>query len=79
MEELTKYTYKDSYQDPLPLTAYVQVDATHFPAYYWQWEIKYIDEGLNDSDCDVGYKQILVRVRDPEGGPFQVTSIVTDF
>lgn len=79
MEELTKYTYNNSSLDPLSLTAYAQVDATYFPDYDWQWEIKYIDEGLSDSACDVGYKQILVRVRDPDGGPFELTSIVTDF
>ena len=79
MEELAKYTYSNSNLDPLPLTAYVQVDATYFPDYDWQWEIKYIDEGLNDSACDVGYKQILVRVRDPDGGPFELTSIIADF
>lgn len=79
MEELAKYTYSNSNLDPLPLTAYVQVDATYFPDYDWQWEIKYIDEGLNDSACDLGYKQILVRVRDPDGGPFELTSIIADF
>jgi len=77
MEELTKYTYNDSNLDPLPLTAYVQVDATRFPDYDWQWEIKYVDESLSDSACDVGYKQILVRVRDPDGESFEVISIVT--
>lgn len=79
MEEIAKYTYSNSSLDPLPLTAYVQVDATYFPDYDWQWEIKYIDEGLNDSVCDVGYKQILVRVRDPDGGPFELKSIIADF
>ncbi len=79
MEELTKYTYINSNLAPLPLTAYAQVDATYFPNYQWQWEIKYIDENSTDSPCDVGYKQILVRVRDPDGGEFEVTSIVTNF
>ncbi len=79
MEELTKYTYINSNLDPLPLTAYAQVDATYFPNYQWQWEIKYIDENSTDSPCDVGYKQVLVRVRDPDGGEFEVTSIVTNF
>ena len=79
MEEFAKYTYGNSNLDPIPLTAYVQVDSTYFPGYDWQWEIKYIDEGLNDSACDVGYKQILVRVRDPDGGPFELTSIIADF
>ena len=79
MEELTKYTYINSNLDPLPLTAYAQVDATYFPNYQWQWEIKYIDENSTDSPCDVGYKQVLVRVRDPDGGEFEVTSIVTRF
>ncbi len=79
MEELTKYTYINSNLAPLSLTAYAQVDATYFPNYQWQWEIKYIDENTTDSSCDVGYKQILVRVRDPDGGEFEVTSIVTNF
>lgn len=79
MEELTKYTYSDSNLDTLSLTAYAQVDATYFPNYQWQWEIKYIDENLNDSPCNVGYKQVLVRVRDPDGREFEVTSVVTDF
>jgi prepilin-type N-terminal cleavage/methylation domain-containing protein len=81
MEELTKYTYSDSNLDPLPLTTYVQahLDATYFHDYDWQWEIKYVDESLSDSACDVGYKQILVRVRDPDGESFEVTSIAADF
>lgn len=79
MEELTKYTYRNSNLDPLPLTAYAQVDATYFPDYQWQWEIRCIDENLSDSPCDVGYKQVLVRVRGPDGGEFEVTSIVTNF
>ncbi len=79
MEELTKYTYININLAPLPLTAYAQVDATYFPNYQWQWEIKYIDENSTDSPCDVGYKQVLVRVRDPDGGEFEVTSIVTNF
>jgi prepilin-type N-terminal cleavage/methylation domain-containing protein len=79
MEEFTKYTYSNSNLDPLPLTAYVQVDATYFPNYQWQWEIKYIDENLTDSPCNVGYKQVLVRVRDPDGKEFEVTYIVTYF
>ncbi|MDY6863947.1 MAG: type II secretion system protein [Thermodesulfobacteriota bacterium] len=79
MEEFTKYTYANANLDPLSLTAYAQVDAIYFPDYDWQWEIKYIDESLTDSPCDVGYKQILVRVRDPDGKGFEVKSIVTDF
>jgi prepilin-type N-terminal cleavage/methylation domain-containing protein len=79
MEGLTKYTYININLAPLPLTAYAQVDATYFPNYQWQWEIKYIDENSTDSPCDVGYKQILVRVKDPDGGEFVVTSIVTNF
>ena len=79
MEELTKYTYINSNLAPLPLTAYAQVDATYFPNYQWQWEIKYIDENSTDSPCDLGYKQIMVRVRGPDGGEFEVISIVTDF
>ena len=79
MEELTKYTYSDNNLDPLALTAYAQVDGTYFPNYQWQWEIKYIDENLTDSPCDVGYKQVLVRVRDPGLQEFEVTSVVTDF
>jgi len=79
MEELTKYTYINSNLAPLPLTAYAQVDATYFPNYQWQWEIKYIDENLTDSPCNLGYKQILVKVRDPDGQEFEVISIVTDF
>ena len=79
MEGLTKYTYINSNLAPLPLTAYAQVDATYFPNYQWQWEIKYIDENTTDSPCDLGYKQVLVRVRDPNGGEFELTSIVTYF
>jgi prepilin-type N-terminal cleavage/methylation domain-containing protein len=79
MEELTKYTYTNSNLDPLPLTAYVHVHATYFPNYQWQWEIKYIDENLTDSPCNVGYKQVLVRVRDPDGKEFEVIAIVTYF
>ena len=79
MEELMKYEYSHSNLDPVSLTAYVQVDATYFPSYDWQWEIKYIDEALADSPCDVGYKQVLVRVRDPDGEEFEAISVVTKF
>ena len=79
MEELTKYEYTNSNLDPVSLTAYVQIDATYFPSYDWQWEIKYIDEALADSPCDVGYKQVLVRVRDPDGKEFEAISVVTKF
>jgi prepilin-type N-terminal cleavage/methylation domain-containing protein len=79
MEELTKYEYGNSNLDPVSLTTYIQVHATYFPSYDWQWEIKYLDENLADSPCDVGYKQVLVRVRGPDGQEFEVISVVTDF
>jgi hypothetical protein len=78
MEELTKYTYSNSNLD-LILTDYAQVHATYFPDYSWRWQIKYVDENLTDSPCDVGYKQVRIRVRGPDGQVFEVTSIVTNF
>jgi len=78
MEELTKYEYSNSTLDAVSLTAYAQVHATNFPGYDWQWEIKYIGEGLTDYCCDVGYKRIRVRVRGPDGQEFEVISVVTN-
>ncbi|HUU41433.1 MAG TPA: prepilin-type N-terminal cleavage/methylation domain-containing protein, partial [Desulfatiglandales bacterium] len=79
MEEFTKYKYSNSNLDAVSLTAYAQVHATYFPGYDWQWEIKYIGEGLTDYCCDVGYKQIRVKVRDPDGQEIEVISVVTNF
>ncbi len=83
MEELMKYDYLDASLNPIGLTVYADVDTLNFPNYQWQWEIKWIRTGPNntfrDSNIDRSYKQILVRVRDPELTTYEVYSVVTDF
>ena len=78
MEESTKNAYGDSDLNPIPLTSYTQVDPTNFPNYYWQWQISYVDENLADSPSDVGYKLILVRVKDPDNEVVELQTVVIE-
>jgi prepilin-type N-terminal cleavage/methylation domain-containing protein len=76
MEEFMKFDYGNSALNPINLTPYVNAD---IPTYQWQWEIVYRDSNFNASATDVGYKRILVRVRDPENDSYEIYSVVTDF
>jgi len=76
MEEFMKFDYGNAALNPIALTPYVSSD---IPSYQWQWEIIYIDSNFNVSATDVGYKRILVRVKDTENDVYEIYSVVTRF
>jgi prepilin-type N-terminal cleavage/methylation domain-containing protein len=82
MEELMKCNYNRSTLNPTGLTAYADIDAVNFPGYQWRWSISLVQpnatNGFSTSTLE-GYKQIMVRVRDPELTEYDVYSVVTFF
>ena len=76
MEEFMKYDYGNAALNSIALTPYVNSDIS---TYQWQWEIIYFDNNFNTSGSDVGYKRILVRVKDPENDTYEIYSVVTRF
>jgi type II secretory pathway pseudopilin PulG len=77
MEELMKFNY-DRAPDLTPGT--YTLPAPPISGYSWQWVISYVDSNFADSGAtDVGYKMIQVTVTDPEGSPYDVYSVVTNF
>ena len=76
MEEFMKFDYSNAALTPVALTSYVNSDIT---TYQWQWEIVYLDNNFNTSGSDVGYKRILVRMKDPENDTYEIYSVVTNF
>jgi hypothetical protein len=76
MEEFMKFNYGNAALNPIALTPFVNAD---IPTYQWQWEIVYGDSNFNTSATDVGYKKILVRVKDPENDSYEIYSVVTRF
>ena len=77
MEEFIKFDYgKTPELDPTALTAYANADLS---GYQWQWEIILVDNNFNTSATDVGYKRILVRVKDLENDTYEIYSVATDF
>ncbi len=76
MEEFTKYDYTNERLSPTALTPYANTDVSN---YQWQWSINWVDSSFRSSATDKGYKQILVRVRDPEKDTYEVQSVVTRF
>ena len=76
MEEFMKYNYSNAALNPIALTAYANAPIAN---YQWQWEIILVDNNFNTSGTDVGYKRILVRVRDPENNTYEIYSVVTNF
>ena len=76
MEELMKFDYGQAALNPTALTAYANADIS---GYQWQWEIVYVDNNFNASGSDMGYKRILVRVKDPENDTYEVYSVVANF
>lgn len=76
MEEFMEYHYTNAALDPVSLTPYANAGIT---GYQWQWEITLADNSFNTSGTDVGYKRILVRVRDPENDTYEIYSVVTNF
>lgn len=77
MEELTKFNYTHPSLNPVPLTPYSSIPGHE--GYQWQWEIVRVDHQFNPSSTDLGYKRILVRVRDPENHTYEIYSVVTRF
>ena len=76
IEEYMKYDYSHAALNPIALTPYASSD---LPNYQWQWEILYVDNNFNVSATDVGYKRILVRVKDMENDAYEIYSVVTRF
>jgi type II secretory pathway pseudopilin PulG len=76
MEELTKFDYNNAVLNPVALTPYAN---TGISTYQWQWEIAYVDNNFMAWGSDVGYKRILVRLKDPENDPYEIYSVVTHF
>ncbi len=76
MEEFTKYNYTNAELNPTALTPYTSADVSN---YQWQWSINWVDSSFRSSPTDEGYKQILVRVMDPEKETYEVQSVVTHF
>ena len=76
MEEFMKYQYGNSALNPIGLTVYA---GTGISGYDWQWEIALVDSNFNTSGSDVGYKRILVRVKDPMNDTYEIYSVVTNF
>ena len=76
MEEFIKFQYTDATLTPTALTAYAAIPGNS--GYEWQWEIALVDNNFNAS-ADVGYKRILVRVKDPQNDTYEIYSVVTRF
>jgi len=78
MEEMMQYDYSNAALNPTALTAYAPAPIS---GYQWQWSRYYVDSNFLNPDLvtDRGYKQILVRVMDPDGDTYEVYSVVTDF
>jgi type II secretory pathway pseudopilin PulG len=76
MEEFMKFDYTDSALNPIALTAYANAPIA---GYQWQWEIVRVNSNFATSGTDVGYKRILVRVKDTNNNTYEVYSVATDF
>jgi type II secretory pathway pseudopilin PulG len=79
MEEFMKYDYSNMVLNTTTThpTPYVNADISN---YQWQWDIVYVRPAdLSPPSSDVGYKRILVRVKDPENDTYEIYSVVTQF
>jgi type II secretory pathway pseudopilin PulG len=78
MEELMKFKYCQA-PDLTPGT--YTLPAPPITGYTWTWTISYVTSasGFPTSATDVGYKQIVVTVTDPQGSTYTVYSVVTRF
>jgi hypothetical protein len=77
MEELMKYNYcQPSLATGTTAMAYLPAP---FSNYQWGWTISYVTSSFATSTTDVGYKQIVVTVADPQGSTYNVYSVVTRF
>jgi type II secretory pathway pseudopilin PulG len=77
MEEFTKFHYDNAAINPVALTAYAAIPGNS--GYEWQWEIALVNDAFSASVPDVGYKRILVRVKDPQNDTYEIYSVVTRF
>jgi len=77
MEEFTKFQYTDPTINPIALTVYASIPGNS--GYEWQWGIALVDNNFSASGSDVGYKRILVRVKDPQNDTYEIYSVVTRF
>jgi type II secretory pathway pseudopilin PulG len=76
MEELMKFDYSRA-PDLTPGT--YTLPAPPVAGYTWQWVISYVNNNLNVSGSDVGYKKIQVTVTDPQSSTYNVYALVTNF
>ena len=76
MEELMKFDYSRA-PDLTPGT--YTLPAPPVAGYTWQWVISYVDNNLNVSGADGGYKKIQVTVTDPQSSTYNVYAVVTNF
>lgn len=72
IEELTKNKY-----DSIQTESQPYADITGFSNYQWLWDVTWIDDTLNSSASDVGYKLILVKVKDPDDREIKLQTVVT--
>lgn len=77
IEEFMKLQYDDLQLSPVPLTSYFPIPG-HL-GYEWQWEILLVDNNLNSSGTDLGYKRILVRIKDPQNDTYEIYALVTRY
>jgi hypothetical protein len=75
MEELMKFDYCQASLNT-GTTAMAPAPAP-FSNYQWGWTISYVTNTFATSIPDVGYKQIVVTVTDPQGSTYNVYSVVT--
>ena len=75
MEELMKFNYCQASLN----TGTYTTPAPSITGYTWQWTISYVTNAFATSATDIGYKQILVTVTDPQGSTYKVYSVVTRF
>jgi len=76
MEEFMKFQYTNAALNP---TAGFVSFSTGDPNYPGEYEIVYVNSNLSTPSTDVGYKRIIVRVRDPENTSYEIYSVVTNF
>jgi type II secretory pathway pseudopilin PulG len=77
MEELMKFQYTDPALTPTGLTAYAPIPG--HSGYEWQWEIILVDNNFSVSGSDVGYKRVLVRIKDPQNDTYEIYAVATRF
>ncbi len=77
MEEFMKFNYGKTPE--LDTTVGFVAFSTGDPNYPGEYEIVYVNSSFIAPSSDVGYKRIIVRVRDPENTPYEIYAVVTRF